>query len=411
MDYPTFILGGIRNKAGRNLGTALCFALIAANIFSGQYLLGGTERSLGQGVSRTGADLLVVPLEYTMFSRGVVSGDSMAIVAVLPSGYRFGSGIMAEIGEIQGVAGVSAQLFVAPVQIPGQSPIPINVYGMDPATDFTIRPWLRNPLPHPLSTGEVLIGHGIRGEVGDTIPISGRTYTVAGLLDETQSEIDQSMFLTMEDAYDLASVEGIIPPGAPQIAAGEVNGVLVQVAPGEDPDIVAFRFNRLCTPVNATVMTRHFSLDPVTQNLQGLPIFLNTLSAIVLMAAFPLIALISAMVAHERQRELGLLRAMGAKRSIIVFLTLAESLVLASIGAAAGIGTSLALLSVLNARALLTSALQVSLRMPTATEVGVSAGVAFLVVIAMAGLASAYPAYRSGTMNPLDAINGDGKLG
>ena len=184
--------------------------------------------------------------------------------------------------------------------------------------------------------------------------------------------------------------------------------MLVRVAPGEDPDPVAFGITRLGAPAKITVIARHFSLDPVSQNLQGLPGFLNIISAVVLIAAFPLIALIAAMVANERKREIGLLRAMGAKRSIILFLVMAESLVLASLGAVAGIGASLALLSVLEANGVLNSALQVSFRIPAVTEVGVYAGMAFLVVIAMAGLSSMYPAYRAGSMNPLDAIREEG---
>lgn len=409
MQYLPYILAGIRNKFGRNLAAAFCFALIAANVFSGQYLIAGEVESVDQGVSRMGADLLVVPLEYTHLLRGANTDNTMAIVAVLPSTYRFDSDMLGDIGKVQGVAGVSPQLFVAAVSIPELSASPINVYGIDPETDFTIRPWLRDPLADPLGTGEVVIGHDLRRNVGTVIPISGRTYTVAGLLDPTQSEIDRSVFVSIEDARVLASVEGTVPSGNPRIAAGEVNAGLVRVAPGEDPDQVAFGINRLSAPANITVIARHFSLDPVSQNLQGLPGFLNIISAVVLIAAFPLIALIAAMVANERQREIGLLRAMGAKRSIILFLVMAESLVLASLGAIAGIGASLALLSVLEANGVLNSALQVSFRIPTATEVGVYAGMAFLVVIAMAGLSSMYPAYRASSMNPLDAIREEGK--
>lgn len=404
MTYLTYILAGIRNKRGRNLAAAFCFALIAANLFSGQYLVAGEVGSVDQGVSRMGADLLVVPDEYTRLPQGAELDDTMAIVAVLPSGYRFDSDILDRIGTVRGVAGVSPQLFVTAVSIPELSPEPINVYGIDPETDLTIRPWLRDPLGGPLGGGEVLIGRDIRGSVGKTIQIAGRAYTVAGALDETQSEIDRSVFVSMEDAYVLASAEGVLLPGGPRVAPGAVNAGLVRVAPGEDPDAVALRIDRLGPAANISVIGRHFSLDPLSENMQGLPGVLNAISVIVLIAAFPLVALIAAMVAHERRREIGLLRAMGAKGSIIVVLVMAESLALASLGAVGGIGASWAMLSVLDATGFLNSALQVSFRIPTATEVGVFAGMTFLVVIAMAALASLYPAYQSSTMNPFDAI-------
>ena len=409
LDYRTFILAGIRNKMGRNLAAAFCFALIAANIFSGQYLLAGTVGSVDQGANRMGADLIVIPLEYTLFLQGATWNNTMAIVTVLPSNYRFDRDILGDIRSVQGVERTSTQLFVSAVTIPELSSSPVNVYGIEPATDFTIRPWLREQRRDSLSRGEVLVGHEIRGDIGNTITLYGHSFTIAGQLDPTQSEIDHSMFLSMEDAYDLAAVEGVIQSGDPRIGSGEVNAVLVQIAPKEDREIVAFRLNRICSPVHIAVIGRHFSLDPVSQNLQGLPYFLNVISVIVVIAAFPLIALIAAMVAHERQREIGLLRAMGAKRSIIIFLVMAESLALASLGALVGVGASLGVLSLLEEKGVLNSALQVSFRMPMAVEVGVFAGLAFLVVIVMAGLSSIYPAYQCSIMNPLDAINSEGK--
>ena len=173
MQYPTYILAGIRNKFGRNLAAVFCFALIAANVFSGQYLVAGEVESVDQGVSRMGADLLVVPLEYTHLLRGADTDNTMAIVAVLPSTYRFDSTMLGDIGKVQGVAGVSPQLFVAAVSIPELSAAPIGVYGIDPETDFTIRPWLRDPLAGPLGTGEVVIGHDLRRDRGDRHPDLG----------------------------------------------------------------------------------------------------------------------------------------------------------------------------------------------------------------------------------------------
>ena len=87
--------------------------------------------------------------------------------------------------------------------------------------------------------------------------------------------------------------------------------------------------------------------------------------AVVIFAAFSLIALISGMVAKERQREIGLFMSMGAKRNIIFSLIIGESLILAAIGGIAGVCVSLAAFFLLNAQGLLTNALQVSFRMPS----------------------------------------------
>jgi ABC-type antimicrobial peptide transport system permease subunit len=104
---------------------------------------------------------------------------------------------------------------------------------------------------------------------------------------------------------------------------------MVQVAQGADPDIVTSRISQPSTAI--TVIQRHFTLDPASQDVSGIPALLNMISAVVIVATLPLIAIISVIVSHERQREIGLFMSMGAKRNVIFSLVIAESLILAAI--------------------------------------------------------------------------------
>lgn len=407
INYLTFIVAGIRNKPGRNLATVFCFAFIAANIFSGQYLIAGAMGSVNQGITRMGADYIVAPVQYSVFLRGSGPENTFAIVKAFPSVWRVNNNIMDVIGKVQGVSGMSPQLYVSTLNLPALSSSPVDVFGIDPTTDFTIQPWLRQPLKHPLDPGEIIVGHQINGEISSKIQVSNHAYTIAGRLDPTQSAVDNTVFLRLDDAYTLAATEGIVHPSAPHISPGDINAVLVRIVPGENPDTVGASIRRSFPRTYITVIGRHFTLDPVSQDIEGLPFLLNSISVIIVVAAFPLIALIAAMVAHERQREIGLLKSMGAKRNVIFSLVIAESLFLAAIGGIAGIVASLITFNILNTQGILNSVLQVSFRMPTMAETGLMAGVALIVVIAIGSIASLYPAYRSSRMNPYDAIRGD----
>jgi putative ABC transport system permease protein len=210
----------------------------------------------------------------------------------------------------------------------------------------------------------------------------------------------------MDDAYTLAAADGIVPPSAPRIVPGDINGVLVRVKPGADPAMVQARIK--APNAALTVIGRHFTLDPVSKDLQDLPNLLNMITAVIILATFPLIALITAMVAHERQREIGLLKSMGAKRNVVFFLVIAESLVLAAIGSITGVGISLVAFFLMNAQGVLNSALQVSFRMPPLVETGSMAGLALFVVITIGSISSLWPAYQSSRMNPYDAIRSEG---
>jgi putative ABC transport system permease protein len=408
MDYFTFIMAGIRNKPGRNLATIFCFAFIAANIFSGQFLMAGAAGGVERGVTRMGADHLVVPSQYMVFLRGAGPNNTIAIIMAEPSNYRMKATILEKIGNIQGVSAMSPQLYVSTLNLPELSPVPVDIYGIDPETDFTVRPWLQKPLDNPLKSREVIIGHEVTGAVSTRISLGGQSYTVAGRLDPTQSSIDRTVFLRLDDAYDLAAIKGIVPPSAPRIVPGDVNAVLIRDSNGEDRDVVGTRIRRLFTSSPdykyISVIGRHFTLDPVSEDIQALPGLLSLISAFVVIAALPLIALIAAMVAHERQREIGLLKAMGAKRNVVFFLVIAESLVLAVTGGTAGVCASIFAFFLMNAQGILNSALQVSFRMPPLMEIGSMAGLALFVVIVIGSMASLLPAYQSSMMNPYDAI-------
>jgi putative ABC transport system permease protein len=348
-----------------------------------------------------------------VFLRGAGPDNTIAIVMAEPSNYRIKSDIMEKIGKIQGVSVMSPQLYVSTLNLPELSPAPVDIYGIDPETDFTVRSWLQKPLDNPLKPGEVMVGHEVAGDVSTRISVGDQTYTIAGRLDPTQSSIDRTIFLQLDDAYALAATKGIVPPSAPRIAPGEVNAVLIWDSIGEDRDVVGTRIKRLFSSSPdykyVSVIGRHFTLDPVAEDIQAIPGLLSLISAFVVIIALPLIALIAAMVAHERQREIGLLKSMGAKRNVVFFLVIAESLVLATIGGITGVSVSLIAFSLMNMQGLLNSALQVSFRMPPLMEIGSMAGLALLVVIVIGSLASLWPAYQSSMMNPYDAIRREGQ--
>jgi putative ABC transport system permease protein len=410
MDYRTFLLAGIRNKPGRNIATVFCFAFIAANIFSGQFLMAGAAGGVSRGITRMGADQVVVPAQYMVFMRGSGPDNTMAIVRIEPSLYRFENSMLDTVGKLKGVSMVSPQLYVTTLELPELSSTPVDFFGLDPATDFTISPWLKKPLQEPLGPGQVLIGNEIPGDVSSQIRIYDHVFTVAGKLDPTRSATDHTVFLRLADAYELARDDRLLTPGT-SISSNEINAVLIRNSPGEDPDALLARTRRSLSALYSTsevaVIGRHFSLDPVSRDVQGIPSLLKTISAVVVIATLPLIALIAALVAHERQQETGLLRAMGAKRKTIFSLILAESLVLAATGGIAGVAVCLVAFFILDMQGFLNSALQVSFQVPSPVETGLMAALAFFVVIIIGGISSLWPAYRSSTMSPYDAIRSE----
>jgi len=409
MHIVTLIMAGVRNRPGRNLATIFCFAFIAANIFSAQYLVAGGAGNVDQGISRMGADLIVIPAQYETLLQGVQMSQVTVngIIRVEPSTFRVSNDILDKIGKVRGISNMSPQLYVATLTLPELSPSPVDIYGIDPATDFTIQPWLQRPPDRIPGPGEVIAGSDVAGDLSSKISVSGHQYTIAGKLDPTRSAVDHSLFLRMDDAYALAASEEIISPSSSPINKGSVSAVLIRAEPDEDPKMVGARIQQPFSLAYIRVIGKNFAMAPVSHEVQGLPNLLNMISVIVILASLPLIALIAAMVTHERQREIGLFRALGAKRKVIFSLVMAESLFLSTVGGIVGVTVSFTVFVLVNTLGFFRTALLNSFRLPAPGETMLMAGLAVGVVITIGSIAALWPAYQSSMMNPYDAIRNE----
>ena len=77
----------------------------------------------------------------------------------------------------------------------------------------------------------------------------------------------------------------------PALLPGDVNAILIRDAPGEDSGAVFSRIRRNLSssysPSYVSVIGRHFTLDPVSENIQDIPDILNIISVFVVIAALP----------------------------------------------------------------------------------------------------------------------------
>lgn len=344
-------------------------------------------------MDRLGADILVLPQDY------VIKGQTVLLTGK-PTTFAFAESILPEIGQIDGIASATPQLYIGTLQNQGCCSTDIQLIGFDPATDFTIQPWLQDQLGRSLGINECIVGYGIIAQPGTVLTFYGHNFTVAGKLDPTGMGMDSSIFVRMEDAYTMSKESGqkaVRPVG---IREGQVSAVLVRVSPGEDRDEIAqlIRKNVLGT----YPFTVSYVAKKVNTQLSAATHVLFAVTAAVTLVSFPFIALISTMVANERRRELGLLRAMGATRGFVFSVVFGESVLLAIIGGLAGVVITGLILS--QFVPFITASLEVPFLWPSVWTTVAEAGAAILLVIGVAGTAALYPAYRSSRMEPYEAI-------
>ncbi len=371
----------------------VCFAVVAGSLVSTYFLVGGTRNSFDVGLSRMGADLMVVP-------EGEASQSETVILTGQPSTFFFNSSILSSVQGIQGVEAASGQVYIATLKDAPCCSLPVQLIGFDPATDFTISPWLNNELGRPLNHDEVIVGNRIIGDIGSSLKFYGHNFTIAGRLEPTGMGIDVSVFIRADDAYTMAEQSAAVGAAPLSLQRGQISAVLVRVDKSTDPSTVA---SRIQAQIPGTqVVTSNALIARITSQLASASQLLYVTTAAVAVVSVPLVAVISTMAAGERRREIGLLRAMGATRGFIFRIIFSEGVLLAAVGGLIGIGGSAVILY--SFERLITASLAVPFLWPPLPETLSYVGLTLALAAAAGGLSCLYPAYTSSRLEPYEAI-------
>ncbi|MBK5226870.1 MAG: hypothetical protein JJD96_10020, partial [Thermoleophilia bacterium] len=148
--------------------------------------------------------------------------------------------------------------------------------GIDPETDFTIGPWLKDNLGRPLAGDEIILGanaHIFLGKseskVGDEEYFYGKKYTVAGILESTGIGIDDAGFLTMDSVYDMAKISDKSAVMKLDVQPGDVSAFMVDVMPDATRSEVARRIE-VEVPGVAVVTSKELMSSSVASQLDSL---------------------------------------------------------------------------------------------------------------------------------------------
>jgi putative ABC transport system permease protein len=176
--------------------------------------------------------------------------------------------------------------------------------------------------------------------------------------------------------------------------------VLVKMTDGTNVDQLT---QRIKTGVpGTTVITANELSRSVTDRISGFKRGFIAVDAIVWIMSLLTIAAIFSMIVNERQREIGLLRAMGSSKQFVFRLMLTEAVFLTAAGGIAGIFVGGAALFIF--KAVITSSLGIPyLWPPILTFVKLMVITMFLAIISGA-VASLYPALSSSRLEPYAAI-------
>jgi putative ABC transport system permease protein len=211
---------------------------------------------------------------------------------------------------------------------------------------------------------------------------------------------DQSIFMTMDAAYKMAEDSKTKSMQPLNIEKDRISTVLVQVEDGMTPDRVAIRIEHDVDGVRAIASDEVIST--VRKQLMGLLKGILVISALLWILSLLMMGFVFYMIVNERQRELGLLRSMGAKKRDVFRLIITEAVIISTLGGIAGLICGSALL--LAFKDVILHYLKLPYLLPPVTfliEI-IFGAVLFSVLTGL--LSSLFPAIVASSMEPYEAI-------
>jgi putative ABC transport system permease protein len=253
--------------------------------------------------------------------------------------------------------------------------------------EFALKRWWKVDGRAPRGPGELVAGRdaarALGLQMGDTVRVRGRAFTLTGILQPTGSQDDDLLLVDLDVAQDLLGRPGAV--SLVEVAA------LCAGCPIEE--IVA-QLSAILPSAKVTAMQ-----EVVESRLHALDQF-RTMSLVVAGVVLVIEALVVFVTmmgsVSERTREIGIFRALGFRRGHVTRLILVEALLASALAGAlgylAGMGTTYAVLPFVG---------DGGARVVWVPLVALAAVAA---AAAVGGVASLYPAVRASRLDPTEAL-------
>ena len=317
-------------KPGRTAALVLLTALLAASVFGGSVVVGSLRSGLKSLEARLGADIIVMPAE----AESKVSFKNMLLQGT-PGAFYMDAAVLDEVRAAQGVQIAAPQTFLASLKADCCA-IKVQIIGIDPAVDFTVKPWIDERYAQDLGDMEVAVGCKVTAGVGETLKIYEQYTHVVAKLAETGTGLDTAVYCNMDTMKKLlaaAEAKGV----SHRITSGSdvISAVYVKVKDGADVGQVNNWLNGHIRKVTA-VRARSMFTD-VSDSLSGIARAARALIGAVWALALVILLVAFAMMIHERRREFAVLRLLGVSRRGLRGEILAETALCSLAGALVGV--------------------------------------------------------------------------
>jgi len=271
------------------------------------------------------------------------------------------------------------------------------IVGVDFPSEFKLKRWWRlkdvpNQMPggfiHTPTKGpdDVVIGataaETLNLTTGDTLTLKGKTYNVAGVLQENASQDDYAVFMDLKQAQKLLGKEG-------KVSMIEVSALCSQCP--IDAIVAQISAKLPHAKVSAVRQAMTLKMQTVDQVMR----FSIAVSIVVLLIGSLIVFVSMLSSVNERTKEIGVLRAIGFRKSHIMRVILLEAFVVSLAAGIAGWAAGSFSVAFLAPQLMGVKALAFDPRTMVLAPV-------LAIVIGMSS--SIYPALKASKLEPIEAL-------
>lgn len=411
MSIQVVLLTAVTSLAANKLRaslTLLGLVIGVAAVISMLSIGRGAQDDITERIQALGSNLLFVSAGGTTFG-GIFGGQGSATTLTLDDAFALQNNVLApSVKSVAPEITTNGQLVAARentgAQILGTTPEYESVRQIRVASGQFISETDLDRSSQVAVLGFQVSGDlfGLRDPVGQPVRINGRQFTVIGVLEDSGgggfNSIDNRVIVPITTVYNRLEVSRT-PQGL--VSIDTINVEIVDVGAMEEAvvevaTVLRFR-HRITGDDDFTVNSQQDTIETLEETTNTFTVFLGAIAGISLLVGGIGIMNIMLVTVTERTREIGIRKAMGAKRRDILFQFLTEAAVLSLGGGGLGLAVGALVAWFLNDRTLGTQNFQ--------TSFGADFAVMALVVGAGIGLFfGIYPAMRAAKLHPIDAL-------
>ncbi len=411
MSFRVVLITAISSLAANKLRAGLTLLGIVIGVAAVISLLSigrGAQGAITERIQTLGTNLLFVRPGGTT-QGGVFGGQGSALTLTLDDALALQDEVLAP-----SVKAVAPELVTSGQVVAGRENTFTQIAGVTPeyqfVREFTVASGQFITQTHlDRSSQVVVLGSsvaedlfGFRDPVGQPVRINGRQFIIVGVLESKGGgffgSFDDLVVVPITTVYNRLSSSRTAQGGVSvQTINVQVDDVgAMEDAVNEVSTVLRFR-HRITGDDDFTVSSQQETIETLEETTNTFIVFLGAIAGISLLVGGIGIMNIMLVSVTERTREIGIRKAMGAKRRDIMFQFLSEASLLSLGGGGLGLGLGALLSWFLNDRTLGGQSFQTSFSGDFAVlALAVGAGIGLFFGI--------YPAMRAAKLHPIDAL-------